>query len=304
MQFSLRQYQAEAASHNHTDCHQIIISDLGLLEMEIEGRGGQVRGTKMAFVPAGDTHAYRAEGLNRFLVLDVDIAVAQRTGIEKLWRRNANASPYLQMAVGRQAVISDLFHVLSKTMRDGNQIRLPSRVGDCGAMIDDLTGEDGIVYDGLRRILSGTSAALTTSADDWELPGVLPSRLQRVLDWANVRMADPITVGDMAAVAVQSESSFFVSFQRYLGTTPMRWLTEQRLLAARQLLLGSDDHTSIGVVASQVGFTDQSAFSRAFSRRFGHPPVRTLRQLPDLVASLAVPDKKAHKKSTRKTFAA
>ena len=58
MQFSLRQYQAEAASHNHTDFHQIIISDLGLLEMEIEGRGGQVRGTKMAFVPAGDTHAY------------------------------------------------------------------------------------------------------------------------------------------------------------------------------------------------------------------------------------------------------
>ncbi|RCK24776.1 helix-turn-helix domain-containing protein [Thalassospira lucentensis] len=278
MQFSLRHYQAEAASHNHTDFHQIIISDLGLLEMEIEGRGGQVRGTKMAFVPAGDTHAYRAEGLNRFLVLDIDIAVAQRTGIEMLWRRNTNASPYLQMAVGRQAVISDLFHVLSKTMRDGNQIRLPSRVGDCGAMIDDLTGEDGIVCDGLRRILSGTSAALTTSADDWELPGVLPSRLQRVLDWADVRMADPITVGDMAAVAVQSESSFFVSFQRYLGTTPMRWLTEQRLLAARQLLLGSDDHTSIGVLASQVGFTDQSAFSRAFSRRFGHPPIRILRQ--------------------------
>ena len=170
MQFSLRQYQAEAASHNHTDFHQIIISDLGLLEMEIEGRGGQVRGTKMAFVPAGDTHAYRAEGLNRFLVLDIGIAVAQRTGIEKLWRRNANASPYLQMAVGRQAVISDLFHVLSKTIHDGNHIRRPSRVGDCGAMIDDLTGEDGIVCDGLRRILSGTSAVLTTSADDWELP--------------------------------------------------------------------------------------------------------------------------------------
>ncbi|WP_412776006.1 helix-turn-helix domain-containing protein [Thalassospira lucentensis] len=278
MQFSLRQYQAEAASHNHTDFHQIIISDLGLLEMEIEGRGGQVRGTKMAFVPAGDTHAYRAEGLNRFLVLDIDIAVAQRTGIEMLWRRNTNASPYLQMAVGRQAVISDLFHVLSKTMRDGNQIRLPSRVGDCGAMIDDLTGEDGIVCDGLRRILSGTSAALVTSTNGSGLPGVLPSRLQRVLDWADVRMADPITVGDMAAVAVQSESSFFVSFQRYLGTTPMRWLTEQRLLAARQLLLGSDDHTSIGVLASQVGFTDQSAFSRAFSRRFGHPPIRILRQ--------------------------
>ena len=278
MQFSLRQYQAEAASHNHTDFHQIIISDLGLLEMEIEGRGGQVRGTKMAFVPAGDTHAYRAEGLNRFLVLDIDIAVAQRTGIEMLWRRNTNASPYFQMATGQQAAISTLLQILSLTTHNRNQIRLPSRVGGCGAMIDYLTDEEGIVCDGLLRILAGTSAALVTSTNGSGLPGVLPSRLQRVLDWANVRMADPITVGDMAAVAVQSESSFFASFQRYLGTTPMRWLTEQRLLAARQLLLGSDDHTSIGVLASQVGFTDQSAFSRAFSRRFGHPPIRILRQ--------------------------
>ncbi|WP_417804091.1 helix-turn-helix domain-containing protein [Thalassospira lucentensis] len=277
MQFSLRQYRSEAASHSHTDFHQIIISDLGLLELEIEGRGGAVSGTRLAFVPAGDTHAYRAQGLNRFLVLDVDTDLAKRAGIEALWHRNANASPYLQIANGQQAALSDLLRTVTSTRQAGAPISLTSRVGDCGTLIDDLSGEEGIVCNSLLRVLAGTSAAsvgLTSKASNYDGLASVPPRLQRVLDWAELRLADPISVSDMAAVAVQSESSFFDAFQRYIGTTPMRWLTEQRLLAARHLLMASGKDIAIGDLAAQVGFTDQSAFSRAFSRRFGCSPLK------------------------------
>lgn len=217
-------------------------------------------------MPAGDTHAYRAQGFNRFLVLDVDIDFAKRTGIETVWRRNASASPYLQIERGQQAILSNLLRTLSASRRS-----------------DDLTGEDGIVCGSLMRVLSGTFAAssrLAAPANDYDGLVPLPARLQRVLDWAELRLADPISVTDMAAVAVQSESSFFDGFHRHIGTTPMRWLTEQRLLAARYVLLTSGGTIAIGELASQVGFTDQSAFSRAFSRRFGCSPVKMRLQSP------------------------
>ncbi len=39
MPSSFRQYRSEAASHSHDDFHQIIIADLGMLDLEIEGAG-------------------------------------------------------------------------------------------------------------------------------------------------------------------------------------------------------------------------------------------------------------------------
>jgi len=100
----------------------------------------------------------------------------------------------------------------------------------------------------------------------------LPPRLVRTMAWAEARLGEDITIGDLATIAAQSESSLFSAFQTYVGTSPMRWLSEQRLQMAMALLRDPEISLSISDLANSVGFADQSAFSRAFSRRFGCPP--------------------------------
>lgn len=268
MQYSLRQYRAQAESHSHSDFHQIIISDLGRLELEIEGRGGEVCGRQMAFVEAGRTHAFRAEGLNRFLVLDVDIDLARRTGIEALWQKTAHASAYLEVLAGHQSGLLGLLN----GYQDCDVIGLSGR--SLNAAND--AGSDIVVR--LRQILSHSRQAPGGSYS--ALDGV-PARLVRVAAWAETRLGDNISISDMARIAAQSESSLFVAFQRYFGASPMRWLAEQRLQTARAMLRDADIDLSIGDIANSVGYQDQSAFSRAFSRRFGCAPVLVRSQNPN-----------------------
>lgn len=258
MHYSLRQYRAQAESHSHSDFHQIIISDLGKLELEIEGRGGEVCGRQMAFVEAGRTHAFRAEGLNRFLVLDIDIDLARQSGIEALWHRAGSASSYLELQSGRQGNLVGLLGGRSDHV-DGLD-----EDGDTGAMLGHL------------RAIIGHSHKVDGSSNLDSLQ--MPTRLIRVTAWAETRLADDISITDMARIAAQSESSLFSAFQKHLGTSPMRWLTEQRLQTAWAMLQDDQIERSIADIALEVGFTDQSAFSRAFSRRFGSSPISVRRQ--------------------------
>ena len=247
MHYSMRQYRAEAESHSHSDFHQIIISDLGRLEMEVEGRGGEVFGRQMAFVEAGKTHAYRAEGLNRFLVLDLNTDLARRTGLEALWYRHGGASTYLEVRTGHQQGLVGLLGHLSAANED-------------------------VCPDGLECLKTLLLRSQRTSGLGAFATQALPSRLLRVMAWAEARLGEDISIADLAAVATQSESSLFEAFQKYVGTSPMRWLTEQRLEMAMALLRDPQVSLSMSDLASVVGFSDQSAFSRAFSRRFGCSP--------------------------------
>lgn len=68
--FRLRTYRADAAAHRHA-FHQLVLPRRGVLEMDIEGRGGRVEHGRAAFVGAGERHAFEARGANRFLVVDL-----------------------------------------------------------------------------------------------------------------------------------------------------------------------------------------------------------------------------------------
>ena len=58
-------------------------------------------------------------------------------------------------------------------------------------------------------------------------------------------------------------------FRRYFGSTPQRWLREQRLKAAWDML-GSAG--SVKQVTIALGFRQESQFSRDFKSRFGCTP--------------------------------
>lgn len=92
-------------------------------------------------------------------------------------------------------------------------------------------------------------------------------RLRRVVD---THRLDAISVDELAVLAARSTSSFKRDFKRIYSDTPGRWLRMTRLNNARTLLAGG--YTSVTEVGIRSGFSDTSAFIRAFRRRFGETP--------------------------------
>ncbi len=75
---------------------------------------------------------------------------------------------------------------------------------------------------------------------------------------------------DLARLAGMSRSHFAAQFARTVGTTPADYLTSWRLAFGRAQLAAGH---SVKAVASRAGFGSAAAFSRAFSRQYGYPPV-------------------------------
>lgn len=78
------------------------------------------------------------------------------------------------------------------------------------------------------------------------------------------------TVQALAERAAMSRTQFMATFRRMVGTTPMAYLGSWRLtVACRHLKAGQP----VKAVARRVGFSSAAAFSRAFSRAYGHAPM-------------------------------
>jgi transcriptional regulator GlxA family with amidase domain len=96
------------------------------------------------------------------------------------------------------------------------------------------------------------------------------TRLAGVLDWAVSHLDEPLTVTDLAGRARMSPRSFARHFGTTTGTTPHRWLLEQRLQRA-ELLLETTDVT-VDVVAQRSGFGSADTLRHHFARRRGTTP--------------------------------
>lgn len=108
-------------------------------------------------------------------------------------------------------------------------------------------------------------------------PLLADARLARALQAMLDNPGAPHTVESLADAAGMSRTSFALRFVEAAGATPARLLRDLRLTRAAALLAQGD----IGVdrVALRMGFASRSAFSRAFTERFGHPPSQR-RRLP------------------------
>ncbi len=94
--------------------------------------------------------------------------------------------------------------------------------------------------------------------------------LAPVLHWAAERLDEDHTIASLARRAMLSERTFARRFREELGTTPLAWLTGQRVQRARQLLEATD--LSLDVVAQQSGFGTAALLRHHFQRQLGTTP--------------------------------
>ena len=102
------------------------------------------------------------------------------------------------------------------------------------------------------------------------LPAKAASSLAPVLDWARSRLHAPLTIDDLARRAGVSSRTFARRFVAETGTTPHRWLTQQRLTAAQRRL--ETTNQSIDAIAEAVGFDTAGTLRHHFRRAYGVTP--------------------------------
>ncbi len=103
------------------------------------------------------------------------------------------------------------------------------------------------------------------------LAGTRDPEVGKALALMHRRPAHPWTLATLAREAGVSRSVLAEHFRIYLGEGPIAYLTQWRLQLARQMLASST--SSIREIATHVGYESEAAFSRAFKRSTGVPPV-------------------------------
>ncbi|MBG6091017.1 GlxA family transcriptional regulator [Actinomadura viridis] len=109
-----------------------------------------------------------------------------------------------------------------------------------------------------------------------------------VMQWAAERLDRPLTVGELARRARMSPRTFARRFAATTGTTPLRWLLDQRLTQARRLLESTD--LPVDQVARRSGLGSAANLRRHFTPKVGVPPSdyrRTFRAGPSDTTRIA-----------------
>jgi transcriptional regulator GlxA family with amidase domain len=86
--------------------------------------------------------------------------------------------------------------------------------------------------------------------------------LSDVIEWMQRNLDRPVTVAEVASLAAMSPRTFARRFVQETGTTPLRWLTGQRVLFAQQLLEDTDE--TVDVIAERAGFGNAATFRHHF----------------------------------------
>lgn len=95
-------------------------------------------------------------------------------------------------------------------------------------------------------------------------PGV-----RRARERLHAQFADQLSPNDLANTAGMDRFTLLRAFSREFGLTPHAYQMHLRIARARRLIL---DELPLVSVALQVGYSDQTAFTRAFKQLVGVTP--------------------------------
>lgn len=100
--------------------------------------------------------------------------------------------------------------------------------------------------------------------------GLAASSLRRVTEYVAADLSRPFTIQLLAEVAGVSPRHFIRTFQESTGLTPLRFVQEQRIAKAKQLL--AEARRSATDIALECGFSHAQHFSTAFKNATGVTP--------------------------------
>ncbi|MBQ4769490.1 helix-turn-helix domain-containing protein [Pectobacterium versatile] len=102
-------------------------------------------------------------------------------------------------------------------------------------------------------------------------------QIAKVLSWLKLNFTQDLSMEELAAKAYMSPSAFRQHFRSLTDMSPLQYLKNLRLQEARQLMM--NESLDANSAAVRVGYESASQFSREYTRLFGSPPLRDMKQL-------------------------
>ncbi|WP_295994365.1 AraC family transcriptional regulator [Rugamonas sp.] len=104
---------------------------------------------------------------------------------------------------------------------------------------------------------------------------MLDAQVGKALAAIHQQPEQPWSVGQLAALAGISRSSFSARFAELVGEPPISYLAAWRIKLAQDLMAQG---VALKIVAASAGFSSQAAFTRAFAHETGMPPGEWLKR--------------------------
>ncbi|MCW3478637.1 AraC family transcriptional regulator [Neisseriaceae bacterium JH1-16] len=228
-----RVYQTAPDWHVHSYC-QVLFGLCGQAELEMNGHLYRTRALSGVIVPAGYRHDFVGDADNCQLVVDLPVGSVAVPHVLLDKPREFAIPPQIDKAL-RLAVASG-----TKRRRQYDWLLAVEVIGQAVQALDGVTG-DAATFP-VRRIES-----------------FLRSRMDR-----------PVSTATLAEQFGWKPRRFHDLFCEAFGDTPQHYQARLRLDRALQLL--SDQALPLAEIAARLGYSDQQAFTRRFSARFGLPP--------------------------------
>ena len=127
-----------------------------------------------------------------------------------------------------------------------------------------------IIYRVLRGRVGARLRAIATLGDQ-------SHRTAKAIAWIAANYAKQLRVEELAQLASMGVSTLHHHFRMLTSMSPLQYQKQLRLQSARNLMLNNG--LDAASAAYEVGYESSTQFSREYSRFFGQPPMRDIRDL-------------------------
>ena len=254
----------------------------GRCQLEAEGTTRAMRRGDLALVPHGTGHVLRsAPGVEAPDILDLDREqVSERY---ELLRVEGDGEP-CRMICGAvrfdHPAAQNLVELLPGIVRVDEPAAMQSTLALLAAeTIEPRPGGEAVVTR-LADILVIQAIRAWIETDPEARAGWLGAlrdeRIGRALNLIHAEPERAWTVADLARDVAMSRSAFAARFTELVGVPVLRYLTEWRMRLAQGRL--EEDGVTVAIVAAELGYGSEAAFSRAFKRVTGVAPRTAVRR--------------------------
>jgi AraC-like DNA-binding protein len=263
--FTLHQRTASTAACHVTYEPSIVVVAQGRKEVQIGGK----------------TVTYDS---SRYLLASVDLPTVTRVAEASVAEPCLAATLKLDISIVREFLGREEFHVPHLPAETPGMSTAPATVEFIGAwcrMLDLLSHPGDIPFlaplierEIVYRVLQGPAGAglraVATLGDQ-------SHHTAKAIAWIKANYTRPLRIDELAEIVGMAVSTLHHHFRALTGLSPLQYQKQIRLQAARARMLADD--VDAATVAFEVGYESASQFNREYSRLFGQPPVRDVRNL-------------------------
>ena len=221
---------------------------------------------------------------SRYLLISVDLPTVTRVAEASGKVPCLAASLKLDMSIVREFLSREAFH-LPNAPSENHAMSIaavtPEFLSAWCSLLDLLSKPDDIPFlsdlverEIVYRILRGPEGARLRAIATL---GDKSNRTAKAVGWIKSNYRKPLRVEELAEIAGMAVSTLHHSFRALTSMSPLQYQKQIRLQTARAQMLAGD--VDAATAAFAVGYESASQFNREYSRLFGQPPVRDIRNL-------------------------